>query len=444
MIVIGKKVGVMAREAAKNNSRTQQEVAASLLAGHSEFHLLAAMGPQQPTSLIRAFLTEARRTDTAIKLMFADLGGRFDFLDDQSAADITAGRLSLVALAGGIARARHAQVDYLPISLWDTDRLLRSGRVRVDAVLLRASPSANSNAYSYGDMIGYTPSALESGATAVIELDSTPDMQRHPSSLFLPSARADIVLNATEPPIATIATAPNAAQMAIGRHVAGLLPDGATLQLGLGSIAEAILTQLSGKRELGIHSGIVTPSLGRLIDAGIVTGREKSVDPGIVVATGIHGASEPAGITARAATAFRPVSETHDPQNLARQQRLWALNSALEVDLLGQVNAEFIKGARVASGGGQADFSRAAHLSEGGGSVIALPAMTPKGHSRIVAALPQGCAATSSAQDIDFVVTEYGVADLRGRSRQERAAALVHIADPTARPALLASLGAVS
>lgn len=444
MIVIGKKVGGMTQQATRNNTKTQQEVAASLIAGQSEFHLLAAMGPQQPTSLIRAVLVEARRAGTAITLMFADLGGRFDFLDDQSAADIAAGRLRLVALAGGIARAWRTQVDYLPISLWDTDRMLRSGRLRVDAVLLRASQIAESGAYSYGDMIGYIPSALETGAIAVIELDSAPDVRRHPSSLILPSARADIVLEATEAPIATLATVPNAAQMAIGRHVAGLLPDGATLQIGLGSIAEAILAQLSDKRELGIHSGIVTPSLGRLIEAGIVTGREKSVDPGLAVATGIHGAPEPAGAIARAVTAFRPVSETHDPQTLARQQRLWALNSALEVDLLGQVNAEFIKGARVTSGGGQADFSRAAHLSDGGGSVIALPAMTPKGDSRIVAALPQGCAATSSAQDIDFVVTEFGVADLRGRSRQERAAALLRIADPAARPALQASLDAAS
>lgn len=427
-------------------ARTHLEAAAALLAGRSALRLLAAMSPQQPTALLRAVLAEARRADVAVTLMFADLTGRFGFLDERSVADIAEGRLRLIPLAGAIGRTYGAVVDYLPVSLFDIDRLLRTGALPVDAVLLRARRTAATGVYSYGDMIGYTDAALATGALAVVEQDDTPDPRRHPATCTFAATRADLVVPAPPVPCAPVPRATlqdlSPEQRAVGRHVAGLLPDGATLQLGLGAVAEAVLEHLDGKRDLGIHSGIVTPSLGRLIAAGVVTGRAKSVDAGLVVATGIHGPETPEAALARAATAFRPVSQTHDPQVLARQRRLWAVNSALEVDLAGQVNAEFVGARRVASGGGQVDFARAAHLSDGGASVIALPSVTAQGQSRIVAALAKGVPPTSAAQDVDFVVTEYGVAALRGRSMHERAQALIAVAHPSARSALRAAGGA--
>lgn len=416
----------------------RRQAAAALLAGRTELRLLAAMSPQQPTGLIRAVLAQARRADIAVTLMFADLTGRFAFLDDGSARDIAEGRLRLLPLAGAIARGYGNSVDYLPVSLGEIDRMLRRGGLRADAVLLRARRGPVPGQYSYGDMVGYTEAALARDAAAVVELDETSDPLRHPATQTLRASRADIVLAAPTAPAPAAPLALSPAQLAIGRHAAALLPDGATLQLGLGAVAEAVLRHLDGKRHLGVHSGIITPSLGRLIAAGVITGQAKSADPGLVVATGIHGPETAEGGLARAATAFRPVSETHDPQALARQARLWAVNSALEVDLTGQANAEFAGGARAASGGGQVDFARAAHLSEGGGSVIALPSVTAQGRSRIVAALPERVPPTSAAQDVDFVVTEYGVADLRGRTVRERALALAAIAHPSARAALLA------
>lgn len=415
----------------------QFAIAESLLSGRSELRLLAAMGPQQPTELLRAFALQARRTETRLTVMFADLDGVFGFLDDDSPGDILAGRLQLVPLAGGIARGYGARTEHVPNSLWDTDRLLRSGSLPVDVVVLRASAGPVSGSYSYGDMIGYTASALANGAVAVVELAEGADFARHSGSITLAASRADVLLPArpvTPRPSGKISLTP--AQMVIGRQVAALIPDTATLQLGLGAVAEAVLQHLDGKRDLGVHSGIVTPSLGRLVASGVVNGLAKSEDAGLIVATGIFGTEGDWSSETRAATTFRPVSETHDPGVLARQDRLWAVNSALEVDLSGQVNAEFLQGARIASGGGQADFVRAAHLSHRGAAVIALPSVSSKGDSRIVACLPTNHIATSAAQDVDFVVTEHGVADLRGRGVSERARAMIAIAHPAARDGL--------
>jgi acyl-CoA hydrolase len=175
-----------------------------------------------------------------------------------------------------------------------------------------------------------------------------------------------------------------------------------------------------------------------LAAAGVLAGAGKEVDPGRIVATGILGGSRRRW---GSEVLLRPISHTHDPQNLLALRCLWAINSAFEVDLAGQVNAEFVGGLRIACGGGQVDFVRAAHASREGSAVIVLPSRSRTGRSRIVAALDAGRAATTSGGDVDYVVTEYGTARLRGRTAEERRAELIAIAHPEDR-AVLAQLGA--
>ncbi len=226
------------------------------------------------------------------------------------------------------------------------------------------------------------------------------------------------------------------AQLEIGRLVASLVPDEATLQLGLGAVPEAIVPQLSGKKSLGLHSGIFMPSLCALIANGTITGRAKSRDTGLHIATGIMDAGGAHASSWGPATELAPVRQTHHPAALLSQERLWAINSALEVDLAGQVNSEFADGVRIASGGGLADFASAGHFSEGGASVIAVPSQTRDGRSRLVAHLGARIQPTLPGQAVDFVVTEHGIARLRGKPVSERAQALIEVAHPAHRQTL--------
>lgn len=412
--------------------------ARAILAGRSAATVLAAMSPQQPDALMRAFVVTARKLGTRLTLMFADLSGALAFLDEDAAADVDAGRLRLVSVAGAVSRRWSRRIDQLSYSLWDIDRLLRTGIIPVDILLARVQATEHAGQVGFGDMVGYTASALDTQAVAVFEVLGSADIGRFRGIPPLPRDRAEILVQSAETsqgwPVAR-ATA-DSAQLEIGRLAASLVPDEATLQLGLGAVPEAVAPQLAGKKSLGLHSGIFVPSLCELIANGTITGRAKSRDAGLHVATGIMapGGARPAqwGL----ATELQPIRKTHDPAALLSQRRLWAINSALEVDLAGQVNAEFADGVRIASGGGLADFACAAHFSEGGASVIAVPSQTRDGRSRLVARLGARIQPTLQGQAVDFVVTEYGIARLRGRSVTERAEALIEVAHPAHRHAL--------
>lgn len=413
--------------------------ASSFVAGRSSLTALAAMGPSQPTSLMTTLVDASLAADVPLTLIFADLTGAFAFLSPEHLAAARSGRLQLLPLAGAIPRFWAGNVDFLPNALWDADRMIAGGQLKLDLILMEAAEGTSPDELSYGDMIGYMAAALDTNATAVaVTRPGTPHVADAPTMAL---KRFDRVIRGEPRERRQGApTSLSAQQREIGRRVASLIPDEATLQLGLGALQEAILLELDDKRDLGIHSGIVTPTIQRLVESGVINGKAKSLDAGKIVATGLVGGVHPDNAPIRDALSLRPLSETHDPRRLALQERLWALNSALEVDLTGQANAEYIQGQRLVSGGGQGDFVRAGHISPGGASVIALPSRTGKGDSRIVGALPNGHRPTSAAQDIDFIVTEFGSADLRGRSMRERATALIAVAHPDDRDALTATL----
>jgi acyl-CoA hydrolase len=230
---------------------------------------------------------------------------------------------------------------------------------------------------------------------------------------------------------------PDAVDRAIGALVAGLVNDGDTLQVGVGALPNAILAALSGHDDLGVHTGMITDGVLDLVQAGAVTGAKKEVDPGLVVTGAALGSGTMYGKLAELPVEFRPASYTHHPAVLASFRSLVAINSAIQVDLLGQVGAELGGGAHVGAVGGQADFSRAASLT-GTRSVIALRSESRAG-SAIVPALAGGVVTTARA-DVDAVVTEHGVALLTGCATEERARRLIAVAAPRYRDALERSL----
>lgn len=408
------------------------QAAQRLLAGRSSATVLAAMSPQLPHDLVTALVQVARARDVELTLLIADLTGAWAFLDPVALDDAVNGRLRLIALAGGVPAFLSGVVDYLPQSLWEVDRLIQSGDLAFDVFVARMSTTSRPGELSYGSMIGFSASALDTSAVAGFEVG--PGGVEHHGAGGVSSKRADVVVPVeASKPMVTRAEQTSAQSTMIARLVAPLIPDGSTLQIGLGAVPLAVIPELAGKSHLGLHSGILPGALQPLLAEGAITGARKTRDAGLHTATGLLGGTpELWGPD----VLLRPVSETHDPRYLLDLEALWAVNSAFEIDLDGQVNAEYVAGRRVASGGGQGDFVRAAHASPGGASVLVLPSRSRSGHSRIVGRLAPGHVVTTSGNDIDFVVTEHGVARLQGATGKERAARLIAVAHPLDRPTL--------
>jgi acyl-CoA hydrolase len=226
-------------------------------------------------------------------------------------------------------------------------------------------------------------------------------------------------------------------ELAIARLAASLIPDGATLQLGVGTIPDAVLSQLSAHRDIGIHSGQIGDNVVPLIEHGVITNARKSISPGLSVCGSLFGTRRLYDFAhLNPAIAVRPPAETHSLRVMATIDRFIAINSAIEVDLTGQVNAEVASGVYVGGLGGQLDFMRGANASAGGRAIIALPATTRDGTaSRIV---PFVTTVTCPRADVDAIVTEFGIAELRGLSLEERRRRMIAIAAPQFRDHLAA------
>jgi 4-hydroxybutyrate CoA-transferase len=228
-------------------------------------------------------------------------------------------------------------------------------------------------------------------------------------------------------------------EKAIGANVAKLIEDGSTLQMGIGAIPDAVLLFLKDKKDLGIHSEMFSDGLVALAEAGVVTNRKKTINTGKFIVTFLMGTRKLYDfVDNNPDVMMRPVDYTNDPFIIGQHEKMISINSALQVDMMGQVNAEMIGRNQFSGVGGQLDFVRGASRSKGGKSIIALPSTASGGKvSRIVCELDRGSAVTTSRNDVHFIVTEYGAAELRGKSIRDRARALIAIAHPEFRDSLI-------
>jgi acyl CoA:acetate/3-ketoacid CoA transferase beta subunit len=421
-------------------SEEHERVAEALLAGRERATILSAMSPCQPDDLLAALLRTGRRRGIQLTLLIADISGRFGFAQERDRRDLIDGALSIVALAGATPRHISPYVDHSPHSMFDLDRYIADGTIAADIFVTRVSPPRRAGSgFGLGPMIGYAPAALS--RIGCVGAEIVPGMRSFAGTAPVPPGLLDAVCHAIGHPRPSGAGRSPATrgQERIGELVAQLIPDGATVQLGLGTVPEAVAGRLAGKRSLGLHSGILPASLRPLIAAGMFTGEAKSDHRGLHIATGVLDGT--LGERWDERVRLKPISVSHAPGVLRRQHRLWAINSAFEIDLLGQANAEYAGQLRVASGGGQSDFVRAAHQCAGGASVFALPSRTAAGQARIVPRLGHPGVPTSSAGDVDYVVTEHGVAQLTGATASMRAERLIGIAHPDDRPALRRAAG---
>jgi len=307
---------------------------------------------------------------------------------------------------------------------------------QIDVLLLQLAEGDGEQGYSLGLAHEYLVPLIDTARIVIAEVnDRLPWTE---GERLVSEDDIDVLVRTSRPPMEVSPPQCGPVELAIARRVAELIDDGSTLQLGLGAMPKAIPTQLQGHRDLGIHSGVIGDEVVDLVEAGVVTNARKSIDAGVSVAGLLVGSRRLYDFAHRnRSLAMRSTAYTHSPAVLRRIDRFVAVNSAIEVDLTGQVNSEMARGTYVGAVGGAVDFLRGARLSKGGLPIVALPSVAGSGVravSRIVSRL-SGPVSTARS-DAGIVVTEHGVADLRGMSMSQRRKRMLDLADPAYREAL--------
>lgn len=327
-------------------------------------------------------------------------------------------------------------LDVVPVHVSSVPRLLRNGKLHVDVALIRVRPTGVPNQYTLGVVADYTAALIRAARCVVAEVDERLPLTAEDA--LVAAGDIDVLVVADGDEILLIDAEPTEMEKAVGRKVAEVIPDRATVQLGIGGLSVAVGRALLSHRDLGVHSGLLTDLFVDLVERGVVTNAHKGIDPGVSVTGCLFGTRRLNDHVSNNRTiALRSVEHTHSLAVMAQIRALFSVNFAIEVDATGQVNAETAGGRYLGAVGGQVDFVRGAQLSEGGRSIIALPSTTPDGKtSRIVVSLA-GRPVTTARSDVDMVITEYGVADLQGASFRERRNRLAAIAHPDFRDAIL-------
>jgi acyl-CoA hydrolase len=350
-----------------------------------------------------------------------------------------AGRFRSVSLFNGPsmrAPVADGRADFVPIFLSDVPGLFTSGRVALDVALVQLSPPDRHGYCSLGTSVDAARAAVDSARFVVAEINR--QMPRTHGNTAVPFGRVDAFLCSDRPLLEHHPSAETPVEARIGELVAGLVEHRATIQLGIGGIPDAVLARLGDKRDLGVHTEMFSDRLVALIESGAISNRFKQVHPGRTVTSFVHGTRRLfTFVDDNPLVEFHSCDRTNDTALIARNPRVTAINSAIEIDLTGQVCADSI-GHYIYSGiGGQMDFIRGAARSRGGKPIIALPATAKGGaHSRIVAELTPGAGVVTTRGHVHWVVTEYGAVNLHGMSLRERAEALISVAHPDFRAEL--------
>lgn len=330
------------------------------------------------------------------------------------------------------------RADYTPIFLSEIAALFRTGRSVIDVALIEVSPPDEHGYCSYGVSTDVVKSAAEAAQFIIAEVNE--QMPRVLGDCFINAREIDLMVPSDRPILEAVQGEPDEISQRIARHIATLIEDGATLQLGIGTIPDAVLHYLTEFRNLGIHTEMFSDGVIPLIEKGVINNSEKTLHRGKIIASFVLGSRRLYDfIDNNPMIEFRPTEYVNDPFIIAQNDKMISINSAIEVDLTGQVCADSLGPMFYSGIGGQVDFVRGASRSKGGKPIIALPATAADGTiSRIVPYLKQGAGVVTSRGDVHYVVTEHGYAYLHGKTIRERVMALIQIADPKFRPWLLA------
>ncbi|MBP3383764.1 MAG: acetyl-CoA hydrolase/transferase family protein [Tidjanibacter sp.] len=325
--------------------------------------------------------------------------------------------------------------DYIPIFLSETQKLYRAGVLPCNVAMIQVSPVDAHGYVSLGTSVDATLAAIECADYVLAVVNKY--VPRAFGDAFIHISEIDFFVEDNQPLMEGHIAEITETDAAIGRHCAALIEDGACLQMGIGAIPNAVLSQLGGHKDLGIHTEMFADGVLPLVEKGVVNGRNKVTDKGKIVSTFLMGSKEVYDfIDNNPGVLMKDVAYTNDPFIIAQNPKFCAINSALQIDLTGQVCADSL-GTKFYSGvGGQIDFIYGSSLSKGGKAIIAMPSVTNKGISKIANTLTLGAGVVTTRNHVHWVVTEYGAADLYGKSLQERAKALIGIAHPDHREEL--------
>jgi len=328
--------------------------------------------------------------------------------------------------------------DYTPVFLCQVPDLINRKLVPVDVAMIQTSPPDDHGYLSLGISVDITKAAVENASTVIAQINS--NMPRVHGDTFIHIDDVDFVIPHDEPILEYRTEVPDEIAQRIGKYAARIIKDGDTIQVGYGSIPNAILSNLSAKKHLGVHTELLSDAIVELMKNGVIDNTKKSIDRGKTVATFCMGKKETYEyIHDNPGIAFRTIEYTNNPLVIAQHNNIVAINSALEVDLTGQATAESIGKIFYSGIGGQADFMRGAVLSPNGKTILTIQSTAKDGTvSRIVPFLKEGAGVTLNRGDIHYVITEYGIAYLHGKNIRERAMQLISIAHPKFRLSLIA------
>lgn len=387
----------------------------------------------EPPALLTA-LSEARREFRDVSVAQILPVRKYGYFDPETTEHVrhTAYFFSGASRQGG----QQGWIDFIPAYFSELPALINDKLSPADVVFSMASPMDKHGFFSLSLAADYTMAAIAKARAVVLEVNpnvpfANGNCHIHISQVAALTESEDPILEVGLPKIGPV-------QEAIGKYVADMIPDGATLQIGYGGIPDAVVMQLTHKHDLGIHTEMVGDGIMTLVEAGVVTNHKKNYGRGKILATFALGSKKLYQFMNRnPALEMHPVDYTNDPYLAGQNDNLHAINATMQIDFMGQCGSESLGSAPYSGTGGQADFVRAANRSKGGKSFIVLPSTAKDDTiSRIVPTLTPGTHVSTSKNDINYVVTEYGVAQLRGKSARQRCEALIGIAHPKFREEL--------
>ena len=405
----------------------------ALEAVESGQRVLIHQGCNEPEVLVKALVGRGHELSNVEVIHMATMGSA-DYTRPEFEGHF---RHNTFFIGGNVRQAvQEGRADYVPIFLHEIEGLFTSGALPIDVALIQCSPPDDFGYMSLGTSIDVTLTAAKHARLVIVEVND--QCPRTLGDTFLHVTKADAIVECSHPLAEMKPQEITDVHRAIARHIANLIPDGATLQTGIGGIPDAVLGLLGNHRDLGVHTEMFSDGVIDLIQAGVINNERKTIHPHKVISGFVLGTKRLFDfIHDNPIFEFHPTHYANDPFIIAQNDRMVAINSAIEVDITGQVCADSMGEVLYSGIGGQVDFIRGAAHSKGGLPIIALPATAKSGRiSRIVPMLQPGAGVVTSRGDVHYVATEFGVAYLHGKTLRQRAEALIAIAHPDFRDEL--------
>jgi 4-hydroxybutyrate CoA-transferase len=408
------------------NYVTPEEAVSRIESGHHIYIHTAAAAPQQLVKAMTARHNELRN----VQIFHLHTEGEAPYVKTEYRESF---RTHAFFTGKNVRKAMQTgEADYIPVFLSEVPHLFHRGIVDLDVALIQVSPPDKHGYCSLGISVDATRAAILNADLVIAQVN--PNMPRTHGDGLIHTNEIHFAIESDDPLPEHYPSELSETELAIGRYCAEMIDDGATLQMGIGSIPDAVLTSLKNHKHLGIHTEMFTDGLIPLIESGAVDNSQKKVHPGKVIGSFALGTRKMYDfMDDNPLIHMLDCAYVNDTSVIRRNPKVTAINSAIEIDLTGQVCADSIGTVQYSGVGGQMDFIRGASLSEGGKPIIALPSVTKNGESKIVPFLKQGAGVVTTRAHVHYVVTEFGVANLYGQSLRRRARSLIKIAHPDHR-----------